>query len=286
MRIGLRLRRNGSSARRNGGKSSRNSLRSAGKPVGERAITGSKPFEEALGLRRQVGEGDQGRRELFGGGHELPHQRVGVDREGFEPVEGQPRLVLEGREGAEQRFDVAVAGGGRAEDGVGVADQARRARPGGRARRRREMAPLLKSWLTASRWVSSGAEDAVEFGEGRFEFGEGVGEVGAAAGDRHRDFLHPFLEGGAGPGVEGAEDLVELDRFGDVGLGQGGAVGELWARCGCRASVRRRSRRAASWCAGSPSCPCGIGAYLSSIVDRRERQLAVGARSMSWTLPT
>ena len=71
------------------------------------------------------------------------------------------------------------------------------------------------------------AEELVEVGEGRFELAERVGEALALAVDRHRRFLHPGLEGGAGFGVEGAEDLVELDRFGDVGLGQGAAVGQL-----------------------------------------------------------
>ena len=73
------------------------------------------------------------------------------------------------------------------------------------------------------------AEELVEFGEGRFELADRVGEALALAVDRHRGFLHPGLEGGAGFRVEGAEDLVELDRFGDVGLGQGAAVGQLGA---------------------------------------------------------
>ena len=91
---------------------------------------------------------------------------------------------------------------------------------------------MRKSWPTARRWRVEDAEELVEVGEGRFELAERVGEALALAVDRHRRFLHPALEGGAGFGVEGAEDLVELDRFGDVGLGQGAAVGELRARCG------------------------------------------------------
>ena len=78
MRIGLRLRRKGSSARSSGGNSSRKSLRRAGKPVGARAIDRGEAFEEALRLRRQLAEGDQGRRQLFGDRDELAHQRVGV----------------------------------------------------------------------------------------------------------------------------------------------------------------------------------------------------------------
>ena len=41
--------------------------------------------------------------------------------------------------------------------------------------------------------------------------------------------LHPFLEGGPGARVEGAEDLVDLDRLGDVGGRQRAAVLELRA---------------------------------------------------------
>ena len=89
----------------------------------ERAITVAKPSKNPFASGRQFGEGDQGRRELFGGRDQLAHQRVGVDRELFEAVEGQAGLVLEGREGPEQRFDVAVAGGGGPEDFVGGADQ-------------------------------------------------------------------------------------------------------------------------------------------------------------------
>jgi hypothetical protein len=68
--------------------------------------------------------------------------------------------------------------------------------------------------------AAQGAEEPFEFGEGRFELAERVGEVLALPFDRHRRFLHPGLEGGAGLRVEGAEDLVELDRLGDVGLRQ------------------------------------------------------------------
>ena len=67
-------------------------------------------------------------------------------------------------------------------------------------------------------------EQAVEFGESGVELGERGGERLALAGDRRGAFLHPFLEGGAGPLVEGAEDLVELHRFGHVGPRQAVAV--------------------------------------------------------------
>src|SRR4029079_6773048 len=79
-----------------------------------------------------------------------------------------------------------------------------------------------------------GAAQLDALGDGRIETAERVGEVLPLTVDRHRGFLHPVLEGGAGPGVEGAEDLVELNRFGDVRLGQGSAVVELWplARAG------------------------------------------------------
>ena len=63
------------------------------------------------------------------------------------------------------------------------------------------------------------AEELVEVGEGRFELADRVGEVLALAVDRDRGFLHPALEGGSGFGVEGAEDLVELDRFGELASG-------------------------------------------------------------------
>ena len=71
------------------------------------------------------------------------------------------------------------------------------------------------------------AEEAVELGEGGFELGESVGEALPAALDRDRRLPLPFLEGGAGGGVEGAEDLVQLDRFGDVAVGSVAAVGQL-----------------------------------------------------------
>src|SRR5262249_52285187 len=58
-------------------------------------------FEEALCFRRQLREGDQGRREFFGNGDQLLHHRIGVEREALEAIEGEARLVLEGREGAE-----------------------------------------------------------------------------------------------------------------------------------------------------------------------------------------
>ena len=84
-----------------------------------------------------------------------------------------------------------------------------------------------------------------------------VGEALAPALDRDRRVLHPGLEGGPGLGVEGAEDLVELDRLGDVGGGQRAAVGKRRVRRRWPGSARRRSRRAASWCAGSPAVRAG-----------------------------
>ena len=59
-----------------------------------------------------------------------------------------------------------------------------------------------------------------------------------------------------------------------------------WARRRCRASVRRRSRRAGSWCAGSPACPCGIGAYWSSMSIVACACWPSGDSSMFCTLPT
>ena len=176
MTIGLRLRRNGSSARRSGGKSSRRNLRSAGKPVGARSITVSQPFEEPFACGASLRESDQGRRELFGRRHQLAEQRIGVEGERFEPVEGQPRLVLEGREGAEQRFDVLVARRGRLEDLVRVADQARRARLRGRAGAE-GLRAVAEQLLDRDALGVEDAEEVVEFGEGGFEFAEALEKV-------------------------------------------------------------------------------------------------------------
>ncbi len=179
-------------------------------------MTGAKPFEEAFRLRRQAGEGDQGRRELFGRRHELAHQRVGVDRELFEPVEGQPltRPGRSGRRGRGLRCRGSRGGGaGRPRWSCGSGSASWPSRP---RSARKVMAPLRKSWRTARRWVSSTRKswsNSVKAGRARQSALE---KVLAAALDRDRRFLHPFLEGGAGRRVEGAEDLVELDRFGDV----------------------------------------------------------------------
>ena len=95
-------------------------------------------------------------------------------------------------------------------------------------RARSEVAPLRKSCLTASRWVSRTRKrrsNSVKVGSSS---PKALERSAPRPCDRHRGFLLPGLEGGAGLGVEGAEDLVELDRFGDVWrVGQGAAVGEL-----------------------------------------------------------
>ena len=129
----------------------------------------------------------------------------------------------------------------------------------------RATAPLLNSCWTASRCVSSTRKSLSNSVKNGSSSASALEKRLALAVDRDRAFLHPFLEGGAGARVEGAEDLVELDRFGDVGARPACRRRAARARRRRRGSVRRRSRRAASWCAGSPACPCGIGAYLSSM---------------------
>ncbi len=156
------------------------------------------------------------------------NKRVGIEGERFEPVEGQPLLVLEGREGAEQGFDVAVARGGSPPHCIGVADQLGQLAFAS-AQGAEGDGAVAEQLLDREPLRVEHAEEIVDLGEEGLEFAERVGERLAAAGDRDGAFLHPFLEGGARAGVEGAEDLVELRRFGDVGSCQRAAVGKLRA---------------------------------------------------------
>ncbi len=196
-------------------------------------MTVSRPSKRPLACGARFEKATRVGESCFGRGDQLTEERIGVEREFPKPVEGQPLLVLEGREGAEQGFDVAVAGGGRPEDGVGVADQARQLALA-TAQGLKGDGAVAEELLDRDPLRVEHAEDLVEFGEERFELGEGVGEGLAAAGDRDRAFLHPFLEGRARARVEGAEDLIELSRFGDVGTCQRAAVGQLRPICVAR----------------------------------------------------
>ena len=109
---------------------------------------------------------------------------------------------------------------------------------------------------------------------------------GAAALERERRLLHPGLEGRPGLGVEGAEDLVELDRVRRPGpCGSVAALRQRRVRPRCRGSARRRSRRAASSGAASPGCSPGsarTAASISIVASARPSS----ASSMLLTLPT
>ena len=88
-------------------------------------LDGGQRFEELLRFRRQFAELDQGRRQFFGDRDQLLGERIGVGGEALQAIDRQARLVEEGREGAEQRFDVLVAIRGRLEQFVRAADQVR-----------------------------------------------------------------------------------------------------------------------------------------------------------------
>ena len=98
----------------------------------------------------------------------------------------------------DQAAQLALALGERAEDDAGVLDE------------------LLHGLLLG---VEHPQQLVRVLGEG-LEVGDRRRDVGAAAREGDRGLLHPGLEGGAGGLVEGAEDLVELHRLGDLGRRQ------------------------------------------------------------------
>ena len=188
--------------------------------------------EQRLEVGRQSAEVLQRRAQLPGRGPELGDQRVGVDGELRQPLERLLGLALERGQRDERLLELLVAQRGGLEDTVGVLDQ------------RAQLAVALGQRLEHDARVRDQARDgallAVEdvdqlggvLGE-RPEVAERVVEVAPVAADAARLLLHPGLERRSRLGVEGAVDLVELDRVGDLRLRQRAAFGQRLgvARC-------------------------------------------------------
>ena len=127
----------------------------------------------------------------------------------------------------------------------------------------------------------------VGLGRERLELADRGVEVGAAAPERDRRLLHPALERQPRRRVEGAEDLVELDRARRPGpSAQGPALRAAFGPVAGLAgrAARRRSRRAASSGAGSPGCCRGAARTWSRA--RASRRLARRRWVIDLTLPT
>ena len=103
--------------------------------------------------------------------------------------------------------------------------------------------PSRISRWTASRCAVEQAESVVGLLGERVEAGERQRQVVAAAAQRRRLALHPGLERVAGRVVEGPEDLVELDRVGDLRLGQGPALRDRARRLARTGPSRTRPSR-------------------------------------------
>ena len=179
---------------------------------GDRVV---EPAQERLEVRREVSERRQRRAQLAGGGPQLRHERVGVDRELLEPREGRARLAQEGREDAEDLFQLGVAVRGRLEDRVGGPDQPR------------ELALALGQRVEDLAAVGDQAADGLLVGVEDAKRVCRLAREGLQAADRGRDVipsafesgrlrLHPLLEGHPRRLVEGPEDLVDLNRLRDL----------------------------------------------------------------------
>ncbi len=150
-------------------------------------------------------------------------QRVGVGAETLEPIQGQTRLLEEGGQDAEGLAQLIVALRRRREDRRRVLDQPA------------ELALALRERAEDDPGVLDEARDGLILGVEHAQqavrvLGEGLQvrdrgrEVGSPPRRRERRALHPDPERVAGPLVEGAEDLIELHGFGDLGPRQGAAL--------------------------------------------------------------
>ena len=142
-----------------------------------------------------------------------------------EPGQGRPRLAEEGRQDDEQLLQVRVSLRGRREHGLGVADQAGELALALRERLE-DVAAAADQLLCGERLAVEDPQDPVCLLGESVERRDRDREVLAAALEGNRSALHPLLERGTGLGVEGAEDLVELDRLRDLRLGKRVALGQ------------------------------------------------------------
>ncbi len=264
---------NGSIARSSGGKSSRNSFRRAGKAVGARAITGirpsKKPFASGASLPKATSVGEScsaaGTSWRISGSvltaKVLSRLRVSFD---------SSRKVGKARKSASMSWSrLAVVWKTALELWIRLASSPSLPRSAWKV-----VAPLRRSWPTASRWVSRTRKS--------FSNSVKVGSNWPIAYDRLWPW--PLIATAASCihswkaarvlRVEGAEDLVELHRFGDVCLGNGAAVGQLRAvaRAGGEFDVGLAEQRL-----GAQDRPGRLGQrrVLVVDVDRRQRLLAV-----------
>ena len=196
-------------------------------------------------------------------------RKVGRDLEDLSQVLVAPRGRREDRVGVlDQAPELALALGEGVEDDAGVVD---------------ELLDAPRSWVsrTRSRRLASSAKGS------RLPIARR--DVGAAAVERDRRLLHPGLEGGAGGLVEGAEDLVELHRVGDLGRRQRAVLGQLSGRRVALGQLDVGLAEQRLLTAGSPGCPRG-----SARSRRRSRSSRPRGRcsrpsspsSISFTLPT
>jgi hypothetical protein len=183
------------------------------------------PLEEGLQVRGGFSGRDQGGAELAGGRLELLHHRVGDAREAVQALQGGPRLALEGGEDPEEVGEVLVAAGGGREHGGRVADQAAEL-PLALGEGLEDVAAAPKQLADREALAVEDAEKPVGLLRERVELGDRRGQVRPLAVQRGGRSLHPHLERVASARVEGAEDLVELDRIRDLSLGQGAALGQ------------------------------------------------------------
>ena len=179
--------------------------------------------------------GDQRRRQLLRRRLKLLDQRVRVVREGLQAVR-VARTREEGREDPEGVRKVRVALRGGREDAFELRIR-ELSSPGRSESALKTSPPFRTSCLTARCCVSRTRRRRLVCSGERVELADRGGEVGAAALEGGRRLLHPDLEVRAGLGVEGAEDLVELDRVGHLGRGNVAALGELRARAVARGQL-------------------------------------------------
>ena len=205
------------------GRRSSSVFSAAGKPSSEASISGPSSRRK---LRRSgeissrpssVGESSRA------AGPQLGDQRIGLAGELVQALEGQPRLALERRQRAERGLQLGVPRRGRREHRVGVLDQ--RAQLGVALGQRAEDDARVGHQARERALLAVEDRDQVGrvLGE-RPEVAERVVEVAPVVGDRGRLRLHPVLERRAGLRVEGAQDLVELDRVRHLRGGQRAAL--------------------------------------------------------------
>ena len=213
--IGVSSSRNGGRRVSSGGRSSSSSLRSAGNPFGAALIASRRPGQKAFSSTARFAVEPRVGASCFAAGRRSgpPGRRAG---ELVEPGQRRPRLAEEGRQDDEQRLRSCVALRGGREHGLGVADQAgelalalgERPEDLAAAADQPAVPPATGCRGSAGRRSACSAN-----GRGRDRDREVLAAAAEAPPPRPASIAWNAARVCV---VEGAEDLVELDRLRDL----------------------------------------------------------------------